>query len=611
MQQLHLQLNRPEHVAKLYLEHNPTFGRFTDPSRPPKRVEIPYSLSISAGKNTYAYDAHTYHTKVPPQGIVPLIEYYTRPGDVVLDPFCGSGTTGIAATDIDRTALLSDLSPAAVFIAYNLNTPMDAGAYMNAVHELMAMTADLEERLYTTHCRRCGKKARMLYTVWTYGFICNYCGKELLLWDVARDEKPSIKESKIRTEFPCPSCKAHLRKRNLQRTKRYPVRVGYKCCESGLKESCSDLDAFDNNLISEIESAGLPPDLWFPDNPFPQGVNTRQPIAAGITTVSKCYTTRALFAFATLWRIASTVQDEEVKAKLLFTLTSLYQRITVFSEFRFWGGSGNIANYNVPAVMNEQNVFKTFLRKAKTISLYFREAASRSRQLQVSTQSACNLRPIPDASVDYIFTDPPFGANINYSEMNFLWESWLRRFTHTQEEAIVNPFQQKNYEQYEALLFQAFREMRRVLKDGAWLTLVFHNSSEKAWKALQDALSRAGFGILGTQIFDKKQGTFKMFVSENAVGYDLVLHCQKAQASQLGITDPQQEMIAAKEFIKSALADSHSYTKHYLHVSRKDEFDYRRLYSEWLAGSISNSRVGIDFESFRSLADLVKSETAP
>ncbi|RLC91204.1 MAG: hypothetical protein DRI79_03475 [Chloroflexi bacterium] len=84
-------------------------------------------------KNTPIYNAHSYHTKVPPQGIAPCILHYTDPGDLILDPFCGSGMTGVAALMCahppaealhlvhdarlgPRYAILNDLSPAATHI---------------------------------------------------------------------------------------------------------------------------------------------------------------------------------------------------------------------------------------------------------------------------------------------------------------------------------------------------------------------------------------------------------------------------------------------------------------------------------------------------------------
>ncbi len=591
-----------------YLSPNPFLGDFCNPATPVKVVDEPYQKSISAGKNTYVYDAHTYHTKVPPRGIELLIEYYTRPGDVVLDPFCGSGMTGVAATQRGRKAILSDLSPAAAFIAFNLNTPLDYSVYLRAVHSVLNEARELEESLYNTPCRQCGQLTPMLYTVWSYGMICKHCNIEFVLWDVARDERPRVRDSKIKAEFDCPNCKERIKKRELKRTRRYPVSVGYRCCIRGLKESTSPLCDLDHITLKRIEESGLPKDLWYPTACFPDGMNTKQPIAAGITTVDKAYTPRALWAMAYLWDRALKWPDSDVRAKLLFTLTSLYQRVTVFSEFRFWGGSGNTANYNVPAIMNEQNVFRAFARKANTMSWYFKDVSTAARPVQVSTQSACHLTQIPSKSVDYIFTDPPFGGNINYSEMNFLWESWLGVYTDKTEEAIINKAQKKSFDEYGKLLRDAFSEMHRVLKDKGWLTVIFHNSSERVWSTLQTAIHEAGFTIKGTQTFDKEHGTFKQFVSDNAVGYDLVLHCQKAMTSQpLEQQNHKEVLDRAAAFIQTALKQSpEKYVVKYLHVSREDEFDYRRLFANWLATALPQALVSISFEQFRALADNVR-----
>lgn len=588
------------------LSPNPHLDNVLNPKTPTKLISTPYNLNISSGKNTYIYDAHTYHTKVPPEGIEKLIEYFTEEGQTILDSFCGSGMTGIAATQKGRKAILGDLSPAATFIAYNMNTPIDSNVYLHAINSIVIQAKQLEEDLYGTNCRFCGKKVPVIYTVWSYGALCNHCNKEFILWDVTRDEKPNVKESKIRSEFNCPHCKKHLHRRELKRTKRYPVQIGYKCCQGGLRELTAELNQDDIDNLKRIEKIGVPSNLWYPTNPLPEGINTKQPIAAGITTVDKMYTTRALWAMAYLWDIAMKWEDPEVRMKLLFTLTSLYKRVTVFSEFRFWGGSGNTANLSVPSIMNEQNVFKTFLRKANTISWYFKSVANNKRDIRVTTQSATKLPQLPDKSVDYVFVDPPFGGNINYSEVNFLWESWLKVFTQTEEEAIINNVQGKGTNEYRDLLSHAFKEINRVLKKKGWLTIVFHNSSADVWRALQEAIENAGFSIRGTQTFDKKHGTFKQFVSKNAVGYDLVLHCQSSDDKQLHLVKNAVTEDQVRYFINHALsALNSSYKVKYLHVARNEEFDYRKLYAEWLAYVLPNSSVGLSFDKFRGYVDNV------
>lgn len=574
-----------------------------------KSIEKPFTEDISAGKNTYVYDTHTYHTKVPPQGITPLIDYYTNPGEIVLDPFCGSGMTGVAALEHKRQAILSDLSPAATFIAENQCTPIEYAGFLAAVDNIIEKSKDVQEQLYRTQCRNCGKPTLLLYTVWSYGLICNKCNHEFILWDVARDEHESVRESKIKKEFNCPHCGSYIAKRVLKRTQRYPVQVGYKCCGKGNKEQTAIPSQDDLEIIKRIASNKLPIDLWYPQNKFPLGINTRQPIAAGINTVDKAYTPRALWAMAYLWKQASNYPDASIRDKLLFTLTSLYQRVTVFSEFRFWGGSGNIANYNVPHIMNEQNVFTTFRRKAATISWYFRDAPYVPRRLHISTRSACKLDHLPNESIDFIFTDPPFGSNINYSEMNFLWESWLEKYTDITEEAIVSKAQNKSVDDYRILLCRAFLEANRVLRPDGWMCVVFHNSSEKVWKALQRAITDSGFEVRAAQTFDKQHGTFKMFVSDNTVGYDLVLHCRKRLFSANVVTQLANASLEnVREFIRRQLGLSTHYQVRFLHVTREIEFDYRRLYAEWLCQSFANTEITIDFEQFRVIVAEVRKE---
>lgn len=571
----------------------------------------PLPEELVAGKNTYVYDAHTYHTKVPPQAIARLIEHYTEPEGLVLDPFCGSGMTGVAALRTGRKPILIDLSPAATFIAFNFLTPVDESRYSEAFGKVLSATADEELSLYGTHCRTCGKFVPMNYMVWSYGLICRYCQNEFVLWDVARDERKDVRKSKVKTEFDCPHCGKHLKKRYLQRTKLFPVQVGYYCCDSGRRESTAVPDEYDLALVQRIDREGISSDLWYPTDEFPPGLNTRQPVSHGLKSVDALYTTRQLRVMARLWDIARRWQDVEIGLKLMYTVTSLYQRVTRLSEFRFWGGSSNTANYNVPMIFNEQNVFQVFERKAKTIQKYLATwDPLPSGSFCISTQSATDLGAIPDDSIDYIFTDPPFGGNINYSEMNYLWESWLGIFTNVEEEAIINRVQGKSIDDYQELMTGAFGEIHRVLKPGRWLTVMFHNSSAKVWSAIQKALVSSGFGIETTRTLDKRHGTFKQFVSPNAVGYDLLLHCKK-ETTDSSVSHTLHDNGASKtaicKFVRNALAQApEDFVVRYLHVERQDEIDGRKLYSLWLKERLEAEEVvDVSYEEFRKILESV------
>lgn len=587
---------------------NPGIAEFlgTNP-RPPKRVEA-FDADIRTGKNTYVYDAHCYHTKVPPEGIVQLIEHYTHPGDVVLDFFSGSGMTGVAASMTGRRCVLVDLSPAANFIAFNNLTPANPPAYKAAVDHLLSEGRELELALYGVEAP--GGWVPAEYFVWSSVVECAGCHAEFPLFPAAKSIGARVKDSKIRTEFPCPACGAQQSKRRLARRRMELCEVGYKTAPKQRQEHRRPVTSEEVRRFLDIEARGIPAPLWFPTTRLWEGYNTRQPIAAGLDSVDKFYTTRNLYAMAWLWDRANRWPDPDVRMKLLYTLTSLYKRVTKFSEFRFWGGSGNTPNFYVPHVANEQNVFRAFWYKAETIRRYFDDARPRlaSREFRVSTQSATRLDNVPDASIDYVFVDPPFGGNINYSEMNVLWEAWLGASTERQYDAVINAFQGKDVHAYEELLTAAFREAARVLRPDAWMTVMFSSAKKDVWAALQNGVRNAGFEVARMTSFDKVHGTFKEHVSEDAAGYHLLLHCRANQRPTPG----EEVLTSAEDFVRSRLSSEtkERYVTRFLHVSRGAEVNYRRLYAEWLCAVAPRSAVPMDFERFRAAAKAAVGEMA-
>lgn len=573
---------------------------FADHTSASATLETPSHGSISAGKNTYTYDAHTYHTKVPPQGIAEVVKQYLPEGGIVLDPFAGSGMTGVAARALGYDVILNELSPAASFIADRFTRRIDPKLFAAGVRAVCEATESVRRDLYGTHCRECGKAAELQYTVWSYRVKCPSCAEEFVLWDHCRSYGRTVREHKILSEFPCPCCKTVVKKSRLARTVPVPVLVGYKCCRKVQVEHPPSPQDLEN--IKRIELSPPLADGFYPTLPLPDGMNLGQPKRHGLTSVDLFYTPRNLSAMSHIWQAIHHVADPELAGYLGFIFTSLYQRVTRLSEFRFWGGSGNTANFNVPYISNEANVFATFERKAKTIQDHLETTAARyDGRCVVHTGSATDLKFIPDSSIDLVFTDPPFGANINYSEMNILWESWLGSFTDNQSEAIVNKHQGKNAQAYGDLMQQSLEECHRVLRPGHWMLLVFMNSSQEIWEQLRRAIAGARFTLEKMDIFDKQHGTFKQFVSENTAGADLILHCRKEDGpvSQAADCASGSDEEAVAQFLRQRVG--HLPTLPYLHVTRQEELDFRTLYSEWLAtGLLGNGRV-CNFSAFRIL----------
>jgi len=284
---------------------------------------MPFNASISAGKNTYTYDAHTYHTKVPPQGISELLSHYLPKGGLVLDPFSGSGMTGVAASVLGSDCILNELSPAACFISDRFTRTVSPVEFEAAVSAVVESLGALRRELYSTQCRECGKTVELLYTVWSYRVVCNHCNQEFLLWDHCRRYGRTVREHKILGEFPCPRCGQTVRKSGLKRTTAEPVLVGYKCCGSRQQERTHEPNAYDREKIQRLDSNPHLQEGFYPTNPLPNGVNLRQPAKHGLDRIDKFYTPRNLAALSHLWRAIHMIESPQMAGHLAFVFTSL------------------------------------------------------------------------------------------------------------------------------------------------------------------------------------------------------------------------------------------------------------------------------------------------
>nr|WP_308417971.1 DNA methyltransferase [Heyndrickxia coagulans] len=176
-------------------------------------------------------------------------------------------------------------------------------------------------------------------------------------------------------------------------------------------------------------------------------------------------------------------------------------------------------------MLREWNAYNWLRGKLRGI-IRAKEKTNSLDKFVISCSSSTSLT-IDDNSVDYIFTDPPFGANLMYSELNTLWESLLNIFTNNETEAIENSAQGKSLADYKNLMLNCFMEFYRILKPGRWITVEFSNSKASVWNTIQDTLQKAGFIVANVSALDKQQGTHKAITSTTAVKKDLVISAYK------------------------------------------------------------------------------------
>ena len=504
-------------------------------------VSEPFRKQVTATKGSVFYRTHSYHTKVPPEGIVPMIEHYTDPGDNVLDPFCGSGMTGVAAMLSGRFGILSDLSPAAVHISRGHTAAPAPAEVARAGGELLESFVSLEAELYGTTCAHCKSAARIEYTVWSDQVSCPFCSATMLFWDAAR-----LPDGTLTKDLDCQNCHRKFRKADSQISDAQPVLVSVAC------PSCKVRDQRPINP-TEAEIAlrprrGMIQD-WYPTAPLEtwREMWRGQHGKMGIRTAADFFTDRNLQALAAVWAAA---RRSDQSTSLSFAVTAVINRASRRYQWNPKRPTNVLSGtLYIASLTYEFNVFSLLRRKLAAVQRLAVAEAGAPGSSVVTQRSATALAGVENKSIDYVFTDPPFGANIYYSDASFLWEAWLDDFTLTAEEAIVSTSLKpsdggKSLADYESLMAASFGEVVRVLKPEAWASVMFHNSDDAVWSSLERALESAGLKLESAIAFDKSQPSFKgvkqITNQERVSSFDLVLHLRpqgKGKKKARGLDD--------------------------------------------------------------------------
>lgn len=529
------------------------YGKPYDPSA--IYGEVPLAVDVSEGKNDPIYNTHSYHTKVPHKAIMRYVEHYTRVGDVVLDGYCGTGMTGVATAlvGLGRSSILVDLSPIATFIARNLNGAIDSIGFLTAAKAIIANISSIASDTYATNhtgwkvrdrkvvqhkaYRHPGAaKGEIDFVLYSDVVSCSNCGTQHPFYSIAVNES----EDSLNSHLRCPTCGVvnkesdwgtfyetridPLLEKPHKDAKTVPVLINYSVGKSRF-EKIPDED--DLNAIGKIEDQlGQ---LGFPIVELIRGKETQRNSSRGITHLHHFFNPRELYTVALLLQNIKRATNASIRHALLFALTACLPYASKMRRFRAdrKGGGPLSGTLYVGSLTTPPNVMKSFLRNAETIASSLAYQRVTPRRSIISTQSSTSLDGLPNNSIDYIFVDPPFGSNFDYSELNFFWEGLLGVVTNQKTEAIVSSSQEKAIDEYRVLLTQSFQEFFRTLKPGRWMTVEFSNTQASVWNTIQTALQEAGFVVANVSALDKKQGSFKAVMTTTAVKQDLVISAYK------------------------------------------------------------------------------------
>lgn len=286
----------------------------------------------------------------------------------------------------------------------------------------------------------------------------------------------------------------------------------------------------------------------------------------------------------------------------MFIFTSMLPKLTRMNRYMPQHGSralvGPMANtLYIPPQYVENNPLDQFEYQSKKVIKAFKET---KRCTLVQTCSATESG-IKSESVDFIFTDPPFGANIMYSELNAITESWLNVVTNSNQEAISNKTQHKGFTEYQDIMTRCFKEYYRILKPNCWMTVEFSNTSAAFWNSLQYSIRAAGFIISAVTDLSKHRGGLHSMLGPTAVKQDLAISCFKPSKQIIQTIHTEDSLTSIWEFVDDLLKHIKPYNKQGNQMDFIGERDPKILYDRLVSFYVQNGlQVPLNAQEFHS-----------
>ena len=559
-----------------------------------RNLEKLFSKPLPSTRGGSFYNTFPYPTKISPEAIAVYIASATNPDDTVLDAFAGSGSTGIAALLAEhptekmqetanalgvepiwgkRNAILYEIGTYAAFATKTITNRLTAAEYARAVDDFIKKAEKLVSGMYAAKSPD-GRDGYIRYAIWTEVLICPECDAKIEYFKNGTSRNPATFYDKIE----CPHChrtslveamsfatEEHydkLLKKTILRKKR---RIAWVYGTSG-KENWDRIATEDDiALVQKLEKEFSPSD---DPRKIEWGDLHRAGYHFGISHLHHFYTSRNYLVMSELWKLAECYPEREANALKLLLLSyngahcTLMTRIVAKHDSRDFvltgAQSGVLYISKLPV---EKNILLGLRRKAKPFQEAYKMLENCHGTVEVRNISS-EFMSEPDKSIDFVFTDPPFGDFIPYAEVNQINELWLPAVTERSSEVIISAAQNKDVDTYRNMLARVFGEIRRVTKDDRPIAVVFHAAKAAVWGAFSEAIQISGLEIKQSSFLDKTQASFKQVVSKTSVQGDPLFLLKKAGLGKNGIMDEEQilQMIVKENPHETELECRHCYS---------------------------------------------------
>lgn len=556
-----------------------------------------YAKPLQSSRSGILYNTFPYPTKISPEAIAVYIACSTRPGDTVLDAFAGSGSTGMAALLCEhptqqmlqlaerlgvqpewgaRNAVLYEIGTYASFATATLLNRLSAGEYKAAAADFIKEANKLVGPAYAAVDPK-GRTGVLRYAIWSEVLKCPHCGQEVSYFDCAMSRDPAA----FHKEILCPHCRRTckvedmpfvtedhwdaLLNQTISRKKRVLAWIyGSTDGENWDRRAAAE----DMQAVRDLCAGAAPEDA---PKRIQWGELHRVGYHYGITHLHHFYTDRNYLVMSRLWRLTDTFPGRQADALKLLLLSYNATHCTLMArvvakknahDFILTGAQSGVLYISKAPV--EKNILWGLRRKAKVFERAYGLLETCTGTVDIHNVSSAHMAE-PDNSIDFVFTDPPFGDFIPYAEVNQINELWLDRTTDRANEVIISESQHKDISAYRDMLSQVFREVHRVLKPNHYASVVFHAAKAAVWEAFKGAVDGAQLHIVQTNILDKTQSSFKQIVSEGSLQGDPLFLLQKGAAARRG-------RISDKDILDRLIREN----------ANHPEFDMRRCYSMYV-----------------------------
>jgi len=466
---------------------------------------------MSSEKTSARYFMHKYWGKKPASGISPLVDRYTNPGDTIIDPFSGYGVFCCEAYLKNRNVIVNDLNPIANFIAKNL------------------FSRDINITIVKS------------------------------LWeDIKKELSPYVEQwYKITVDGT-----TYIPISILRSKEGLPLQFTFK---DGRKTEIKDIPEDMANSFCTYEN-NYAIENWYPKVSL---IENSRISARPNMTIEELFTKRTLACHAKLLSLIEKYTTGSIKDLFLIAFTANLANCSklvppiksrgILSQGAWMTGFYIGETYIENNVLHyyENRIKKVIKGKEDFLNALSGDLPTDSVQptYRITNFDAKRLQ-LPDKSVDYVFTDPPYGDSVPYFEQSIIWNSWLRLDPDYQKEIVISDSnqRQKDINAFENDINYAFSEIRRILKDNKYFSLTFHSLSGLEWKAVSNACVYNNFNVVDYEWLEQKTYPPRQLNRVKSIKGDVLVTFRKnPDSARLQVFDDKQFINIVSDFITKTI----------------------------------------------------------